>query len=366
MCVSCVAAASGTNDPEVSSDGGYLTPRSIETPVGGGHHLSHVGHLTKSSSAYPETGFASSSHQIRDPYASRVPPILRESGKSTKSDGDERKLYTQKHQDHYTQSQKLQQAQNQNTCHQQHLQPHLHNHRHPKCKDSNQQTDALQHACDPDKADSDNEENSIYTILIRFPPASSTTGENSTSSKRHKKKSKEGGNSSTNTVSNNLLRSKSVHDTGNIKPNQHPHRTSIQMLLESPDDENTPMIRTDLPLSSMKNGGKEMSINTKTVYSKSLPSRGRGINKGIGSGSSTSATTNSSSQRSSQSTTAHNISSVTVAGTPSTPKFSHKRSPVPTVDGNISRIPLDARLVPKQLIKVKKIVINYERFHCYE
>ena len=135
------------------------------------------------------------------------------------------------------------------------------------------------------------------------------------------------------------------------------------MLLESPDDENTPMIRTDLPPSSVRNGCKERSVNTKTIYSKSLPARGRGVNKGIGSGSS--GATNSSSQRSSQSTTAHNISSLNVAETPSTPKFSKNRSPVPTVDGDVSRLPLDARLVPKQLIKVKNVVLKYESVHFY-
>ena len=346
LCVSCVAAASGTNDPEGSSDvGGYLTPRSIETPVGGGHHLSHVGHLTKSSSAYPETGFASCSHQIRDPYASRVPPNLRFSNKSTKSDGDEQNLHTQKQHSSDTHFHKSQIAQTQNTSQQQSRQ---NNHRHKTSDDFQHQTDSSQHTTDHDVAESDNDDNSIYTILIRFHPPSGTREENGTSCKRHKKKSKNGS-STINQVSNNLQRSKSVHDPGNLKPNQHPHRTSIQMLLESPDDENTPMIRTDLP-TSVKNIGKEKStLSNKTVHSKSLPARGRGVNKGVGSGSS--GTTNSSSQRSSHSTT-HNMTSLNSSDNAPTPKFNKKRSPVATVDGDISRIPLDARLVPKQLIKV--------------
>ena len=345
LCVSCVAAASG--DPEASSDvGGYLTPRSIETPIGGGHHLSHVSHLTKSSSAYPETGFTSSSHQIRDPYATKVPPNLRLSNKSTKSDGDETNLHTQKQHSRDTHVHKSQIAQNQSTSHRQ-----PHSHRHQKSENFHQKTDSSQHTSENDKAESDNEDNSIYTILIRLPPPSGAHEENGVPCKRHKKKSKNGGNQ-INQVSNNLHRSKSVHDQGNLKPNQHPHRTSIQMLLESPDDENTPMIRTDLP-NSVKNICKEKPTGcAKTVYSKSLPARGRGVNKGVGSGSSTSRTTNSSSQRSSHSTT-HNITSLNSSdNASSTPKPNKKRAPVATIDGDISSIPLDARLVPKQLIKV--------------
>ena len=349
LCVSCVAAASGSNDPEGSSDvGGYLTPRSIETPIGGGHHLSHVGHLTKSSSAYPETGFTSSSHQIRDPYATRVPTNLRLSNKSTKSDGDEHILHTHKQHSRDTHLNKSQKAQNQTMS--------QHNPRHRKMEDSHQKTGSSQHTSDNDKTESDNEDNSIYTILIRLPPPSGTHEENGAPCKRHKKKSKAGCNT-VNQASNNLHRSKSVHDQSNIKPNQHPHRTSIQMLLESPEDENTPMIRTDLP-TSVKSMSKEKStFCNKTVHSKSLPARGRGINKGVGSGSSTSGTTNSSSQRSSHSTT-HNITSLNSSeNASSTPKFNKKRSPASTVDGDISRIPLDARLVPKQLIKVKHLYL---------
>ena len=90
-----------------------MTPRSIETPVGGsGHHLTHVSHLTKSSSAYPDTGFSSSSHQIRDPYASRLPPNLRTSSNNTKSDGDELNLQIQA-EHHHTHSPKPNQAQSQ-------------------------------------------------------------------------------------------------------------------------------------------------------------------------------------------------------------------------------------------------------------
>ena len=354
-CASCVDAA--TQDVEGSSDvGGYVTPKSIETPVGGGHHLSHVGHLTKSSSAYPETGF---SHQIRDPYASRVPFNLRASSKSTKSDGDDQNRQNQAQHTHpYTNSHKAQPAQNQST-HLHHHNPPPNNHRHQPGREPHQQSDSLAHASDHDKAaESDNEENSIYTILIRFPPASEVVeGSNASSNKRHKRKSRNGSGSST---ANNLQRSKSVHDTEPLKSiNENPHRTSIQMLLESPDDEKTPMIRTDLPSSSIKSSSKEKLANTqKSLYSKSLPARGRGINKGIGSGSNTSGATNSSSQRSTHSTT-HNISSLNSTDTPSTPRIGCKiRSPVSTVDGDISRIPLDARLVPKQLLKVTLLIIQ--------
>ena len=158
-----MAAASSTNDPEGSTDAdGYLTPRSIETPVGGGHHLSHVGHLTKSSSAYPETGFSSSSHQIRDPY--RVPQNLRLSNKSTKSDGDEQNLHTQKHHSrdthiHY----KSQIAQNQTTSTQNQNRNH---NRHQKSENSHQKTDSSLHTSDHDKVESDNEENSIDILYF--------------------------------------------------------------------------------------------------------------------------------------------------------------------------------------------------------
>ena len=354
LCASCVAAASSTNDPEGSSDvGGYMTPRSIETPVGGGgHHLTQVSHLTKSSSAYPETGFSSSSHQIRDPYASRLPPTLRASSKSTKSDGDELNLHTQA--EHQLHTHKPHQAQTQNPRHHHHHHNHHHHHHLQKCKESQQQNNSLQQVSDHDKAESDNDDNSIYTILIRFPPASATI--ESSSGQRHKSTAKNGGNYSTNNISDNLQRSKSVHDTGHLdtghlQSNQHPHRTSIQMLLELPDDESTPMVRTDMP-SSSKVDSTDKSINGKPAYSKSLPARGRNTNKGGRGGSSTSGTTNSSSQRSSHSTT-HNTSLLTSADTPGTPKCCKNQSSVSTVDGNISRLPLDARLVPKQLLKVR-------------
>ena len=357
LCVSCVAAASGGNDPEASSDvGGYLTPRSIETPVGGsGHHLTQVSHLTKSSSAYPETGFSSSTHQIRDPYASRLPPNLRASNKSTKSDGDEQTLHTQAEHQHHTH--KSHQAQSQNLHHHhQHHHHHHHNHRHQKCKEPQQQNNSLQQVSDQDKAESDNDDNSIYTILIRFPPASGTIESSKSSSKqRHKGTAKNGGTYSTNNITNNLQRSKSVHDAGHLESNQLSHRipigTSIQMLLESPDDENTPMVRTEMT-SSAKFGGKEKSINSKSAYSKSLPARTRNANKGGGGGSGTSGTTNSSSQRSSHSTT-----QTTSTDTPATLKCCKNQTPVSNVDGDISKLPLDARLVPKQLLKVKKVLL---------
>ena len=57
LCVSCVAAASDTNDPEGSSEvGGYMTPRSLETPVcASGHHLTQVSHFSKATSSSQAT-----------------------------------------------------------------------------------------------------------------------------------------------------------------------------------------------------------------------------------------------------------------------------------------------------------------------
>ena len=155
---------------------------------------------------------------------------------------------------------------------------------------------------------------------------------------------------------NHMQRSKSVHDPVRLNCSQHARRTpSIQMLLESPDDENTPMIqRTGLHTSS-QNAMKENSIlNKKACYSKSLPARGRGIGKGIGSGSSTSGTTNTSSQRSSHSnnTTTHNTASCNSDEGRITPTCGKHRVLNVAIDADITPIPLDARLVPKQLIKV--------------
>ena len=354
--------AAATQDPEASSDAcSYMTPRSIETPVGGGQHLSHVGHLTKSTSAYPETGFSSGAQQIRDPYA--VPSNIRFSSKSTKSDGDRQSSMSSQAQKTFNHhhpdcTHKSQQAQIEK------YQRHI-SHHHP-CKDteSQLQTDSTpKQSADRDKVDSDTEDNGIYTILIRFPPhvsssSNSTKNQNTTcDGHRQKVKTKREGNSMPNNESkNNMQRSKSVHDPVRLNCTQHARRTpSIQMLLESPDDENTPMIqRTGLHTSS-QNAMKENSIlNKKTCYSKSLPARGRGIGKGIGSGSSTSGTTNTSSQRSSHSnnTATHNTASCNSDEGRNTPTCGKHRVLNVAIDTDITPIPLDARLVPKQLIKV--------------
>ena len=362
--------AAATQDPEASSDAcSYMTPRSIETPVGGGQHLSHVGHLTKSTSAYPETGFSSGAQQIRDPYA--VPSNIRFSSKSTKSDGDRQPsmpsqapitLHHNHHHHHPDCTNKTHQAQGE--IHQRHL-----SFQH-SCKDTESQfqTDSrAKPSDDHDKVDSDTEDNGIYTILIRFPPhvsssSTSTKNQNTTCDghRQNIKTKKEGNLMPNNESKNNMQRSKSVHDPVRLNCTQHARRTpSIQMLLESPDDENTPMIqRTGLHTSS-QNAMKENSIlNKKACYSKSLPARGRGIGKGIGSGSSTSGTTNTSSQRSSHSnnTTTHNTASCNSDEGRNTPTCGKHRVLNVAIDADITPIPLDARLVPKQLIKV---------CHCY-
>ena len=251
MCVSCVAAASGVNDPEGSSEvGGYMTPRSLETPVcGSGHHISQSSHFSKATSSSHTTGFSSSTHQIRDPYASRVPSALRASNKSTKSEGAEQSLRAPCQAEPPT-SHKHHQPQ-----HREHPLQHHNPHQHKKTKDIHQN--------DSERVEgSDNDDTSIYTILIRFPAASKTVDDSKTRDQRSKSATKKSANSSIHQQLNNFQRSRSIHEAGYLPSNQHPHRTSIQMLLESPaDDENSPMVSSDMR-SSVNIEGKDRKEST--------------------------------------------------------------------------------------------------------
>ena len=125
------------------------------------------------------------------------------------------------------------------------------------------------------------------------------------------------------------------------------------MLLESPaDDENSPMVSSNMR-EAVNIGGKERSVIEKSAYTKSLPSQARARhNHNGGGGSGHSGATTSSSQRSSHSTT-HNTSSSNTDASTTQKCFKNKPSvTVSTVDGDISRLPLDARLVPKKLLRV--------------